>query len=72
MSNSNFVSYYYEGELVPKANLEAMFHGESWYRCPHCERAFEYYDAHFERDGIKKLSDFVYICPECGKKFSII
>ena len=80
----------YEGEFIFSAHLEAFFHGEEWFKCPHCDFTFEASDAIFERDGIKKVVDLaslnkwkanqkqacatgaIYICPECGKKFSIV
>lgn len=35
------------------------FHGESWYRCPKCQKAFEYYDTVHER-GFKHVRDRLY------------
>lgn len=35
----------------------SYFHGETWYKCPTCERSFEYYDAFFNE----------HRCPYCGQ-----
>ena len=59
------------GEYLKRANYGACFHGETWFRCPHCDKAFEFYDTVFERNGIKKTEEKgVFIC-SCGKKFGI-
>ena len=56
---------------VKVAPLEALFYGEEWYRCPHCGFPFEYFDAVFERYGIKKTDeDYVYLC-KCGERFRV-
>ena len=44
------------------------FHGETWYKCPHCYKAFEYYDTVFERGFNKTDNPKVFIHIECGKK----
>lgn len=55
---------------VKKALFEAYFHGEQWFKCPHCGRSFEYFDAFFEREGIKRAEKDVYTCI-CGGRFKI-
>lgn len=58
-------------EYIKPAYSVASFHGETWCRCPHCDMAFEVYDAEFERCGIKKTDKYrVYLC-KCGNKFSL-
>ena len=58
-------------KLIEQAIYTAYYHGELWYKCPHCGISFEYYDAVFEREGIKITNENeVYIC-SCGKKFQI-
>ena len=57
---------------TPQATWKSAFHGETWYGCPKCDFTFEYFDAEFERDGIKKAEEKgTYICPKCGEKFKI-
>ena len=59
-------------EYVPEARHGGYFHGEDWYRCPHCGEAFEFYEAQYEDRGIKKTEKKdVFICGRCGKKYSI-
>ena len=70
-------------EYVSEARCTAFFHGESWFECPHCRFQFEFYDAMYERNGIKKAPEYsdesngrfwdhrIFICPECNKKFKI-
>lgn len=66
-------------EYIPDAESVAFFHGEDWMRCPHCDFSFEFYDALYERDGIKKADGYadypwskrIFICPQCGNKFKI-
>ena len=60
-----------EHEYIPEAHSATYFHGECWYRCPHCRLSFEYYDAVYERMGIKAIGNRTYICPDCKKKFKI-
>lgn len=50
------------------AFMQAFFHGEAWYTCPHCDTSFEVHDA----ITVKKESgkDTIYACPICkGKIF---
>lgn len=70
-------------EYALEAISAASFHGEDWYRCQRCGFQFEFYDAMYERYGIKKAPEFsdenngrfwehrIFICPKCGKKFKI-
>ncbi len=46
------------GKYIPEAHCFAFFHGESWFRCPECKFQFEFYDAIYERDGIKKAPEY--------------
>lgn len=56
---------------IEPARGMACFHGESWYKCPHCGMAFEFYQAVYEDRGIKKTDEKgVYVC-SCGKKFML-
>lgn len=55
---------------VKKAILGAYFQGEYWIICPHCGRSFEYYDAVYEREGIKRAEKDIYTCI-CGGRFKI-
>ena len=45
------------------ASMQAFFHGEAWYKCPHCNTSFEVNDV----ITIKKESgkDIIYACPLC-------
>ena len=60
-----------DDEYIPDAKCEASFHGELWFRCPHCNESFEYYDGVFGRNGIKMIDIHTYICGKCGKKYRI-
>lgn len=44
-------------DTAVNARLEASFHGESWFRCPTCKGAFEFYQAFFNKSR----------CPHCGQ-----
>ena len=58
---------------IEKAIFEKAFHGETWYRCPYCNKLFEYYDVLAERKGLKKVKEQNNICIacSCGKLFRI-
>ena len=58
---------------IEKAKFEKTFHGETWYRCPYCNKPFEYYDALFERKGLEKVEEKNNVCIlcSCGKLFRI-
>lgn len=47
---------------IPSATLQVCFHGESWYRCPHCNQGVEAYQ--WKSTNIREVS----ICPHCGNK----
>lgn len=52
---------------VPEALSGACFHGESWYRCPHCKGSFEAHDSEsFQRSLYNKN---IMFCPHCGYGF---
>lgn len=57
-----------ERENTKHAIYGDSFHGETWYRCPHCNKAFEYWDTVFERGFKKTDNPKVFIHTECGKK----
>lgn len=60
-----------EQKYIKKAVGMACFHGESWYRCPHCGTAFEYWNAFYEDKGIKRTDDeHIFKC-SCGELFKI-
>ena len=71
------------GEYIPEAHCYAFFHGESWFKCPECKFTFEFYEAIYESNGIKKAPEYsdesngrfwekrIFICPKCKKKFRI-
>ena len=46
-------------ENVSRPCSGACFHGETWYRCPKCHEAFEYFDAIFER-GFTHIKGSIY------------
>lgn len=50
------------GESIPKLDYGACFHGEIWYRCPHCHKGIE---AH----SIGDTEDNIHICFYCGGKY---
>ena len=45
----------------------AFFHGEDWYKCPDCNRNFEFYDVIYGRYGFKEIDKDkrIYQC-KCG------
>ena len=54
---------------VKQLKFEAHFHGETIYRCLHCEKCSEYYDI-----IRRKIGEDRYQCPNCNKivKFKLI
>lgn len=62
----------YNNESVKEAIGQASFHGETWFKCPHCGRAFEFFEAVYEDDGIKvqDMDNRIFRC-SCGKLFHI-
>lgn len=66
MDNAEYDSYK-EKENTKHAIYGDSFHGETWYKCPHCGKSFEYWDTVYER-GFKHTTDphkFLHL--ECGK-----
>ena len=61
----------YKEEQTKPARFGAGFHGECWYKCPWCNKAFEFYDTQFER-GFQKIDDKLYRHNECGKLVTVI
>lgn len=61
-----------EDEYIQSAHSKEYFHGEEWFECPNCSFIFGFFDAVFERLGIKRVEDHIYVCPECNKKFKIV
>ena len=59
-----------DSEIKKAAVSLACFHGETWYKCPWCGKNFEHFDAVYERKGITKTGNGVYIC-DCGRKFTL-
>ena len=56
-----------ETGLAPRAVYGSSFHGETWYRCPHCQSGFEVYQT---RDFPRSLhNEAVMFCPHCGYGF---
>ncbi len=51
---------------VKSAMPGPSFHGESWYRCPHCKKGVEFY--RFRSIGKK----YIYECPNCRGKVRIV
>ena len=41
------------------------FHGETWYKCPQCGEAYEFYDTVFER-GFEKTDETGIVKHKCG------
>lgn len=56
---------------VKSAVGQTAFHGESWYKCPHCGQSFEFWDTRFERGFRKTDDEHIFIHESCGKKLSI-
>lgn len=56
---------YDSSKNYPSFQYGASFHGETWYKCPHCGHCYEYYDLQFER-GAKRVAKGHYRC-RCGK-----
>ena len=56
---------YDENKFYPHAISGASFHGESWYKCPHCNKSFEFYEA-WNHWGVAKS---IYRCPRCKTLF---
>lgn len=61
----------YNGEVTKPASSGACFHGECWYICPWCNKAFEFWDTQFER-GFTKVEDKLYRHNDCGKLVTVI
>lgn len=64
----------YELYKIKDAKAGAFFHGEEWYRCPYCGKAFEIWSAVYGNDGIHKVANQdgceVFQC-SCGEMFKI-
>lgn len=58
-------------ERIPYALSGPSFHGEDWYRCPHCGKCFEFFDAEYEH-GFRKIQNGVYLHITCNKKLKIV
>ena len=43
------------------------FHGEAWFKCPHCGKSFEYYDTVYERGFKRTTAPCKFLHLECGK-----
>ena len=52
-------------EDVRKPILGPSFHGESWYRCPKCDKAFEFWETRHSKD-FKHIDGYLYR-HECGQ-----
>ena len=59
------MSRIYKGKVIEKALLCAFFHGESWYKCPYCDKSFEFYDTQFSSE-FEKLDDHIFLHKPCG------
>ena len=58
-------------KYIKSAKLRASFHGETWFTCPYCDKAFEIFDTKFER-GFKKTAERnIFIHTNCGNKIRI-
>lgn len=55
-----------DNKEVKSAIQGPSFHGENWYRCPHCKEEVEFYS--FKRTGEK----YIYECPRCHGKVRIV
>ena len=57
---------------IERPIFEAAFHGETWYRCPRCNKTFEFYDTKFER-GFKHVAWDIYehVDSKCGQKLNM-
>lgn len=51
-----------KNKRAPELVFGACFHGEVWYRCPHCGKGIE---AHF----IDETEDNLHKCPHCGGEY---
>ena len=56
----------YADKKPEKAVFQTAFHGETWYRCPHCKNTFEYYSARRVKSDNGTTS--IYACPHCNGK----
>ena len=61
----------YNGEKTKPAINGECFHGESWYTCPWCNQAFEFWDTQFE-EGFIKIENGIYRHKNCGKLITVI
>lgn len=53
---------YVHGRNIESAIYQTSFHGETWYKCPHCGNGVELYS--FKSTNEK----YVYQCPYCEKE----
>lgn len=53
------------GNIVRNFVYATSFHGEIWYRCPHCGNGIE--ARQIER-YLKKVRKNVYLCDKCHKE----
>lgn len=53
---------------IPDGKGSGCFHGEVWYRCPHCDKGNE---MHGMKPFVEQDGCTVYLCRECGKMFKI-
>ena len=60
----------YNREDTKPAEGVSHFHGESWYRCPWCNKTFEFFDTQFQR-GFQMVDDGLYRHDECGKLLTL-
>lgn len=56
------VGFENEKKAVSKLVFGDYFHGELWYRCPHCGKAIEGHSISETEDGIHK-------CFKCGGEY---
>ena len=54
---------------IKKPIFGASFHGETWYRCPKCDKAFEFFDTKYER-GFKHIEGKIYQ-HKCGQMLNM-
>lgn len=66
MKAYDYLSYKeYKEEQAKPALAGACFHGECWYKCPWCNKPFEFWDTQYER-GFTKVKDKTYRHKQCG------
>ena len=57
-------------EKIRMAQFSTAVQGETWYRCPHCKKVFEFYQALYNFKIIDR-NKRIFICPRCKEKFGV-